>query len=79
MTTEMMHRDLAFVTANNLTFRTGKAWIPVTQRQPAFHSDWAAEEVIDATDWVPTGAIKGEERWGSLIIQGETTRNGTWG
>lgn len=63
---------------NNLTFRTGSAWVNFESRKPGFAIDLAAEDIIDAPAWIPTGSIKNVELGDIIIVEGEKSRPGVW-
>jgi hypothetical protein len=60
---------------NTTHHRTGNEWVAGLDRKPGFGADFAAEDIIDAPCWIPTGSIKGYE---SHVISHDF-RPGTWG
>jgi hypothetical protein len=59
----------------NTTHRTGNEWIAGLDRKPGFGADFAAEDIIDAPCWIPTGSIKACESYAFS----HDFRPGTWG
>ncbi len=63
----------------DLTHRTGSEWVPGLDRKPGFGADFAAEEIIDAPLWIPTGSTKILGSDGHKHVFRHTFRPGNWG
>lgn len=63
----------------NITHRTGSEWVEGLDRKPGFGADFAAEDIIDAPIWIPTGSTKVVEGYGQTTVFCHNFRPGIWG
>jgi len=57
------------------THRTGNEWVAGLDRKPGFGADFAAEDIIDAPNWIPRGSVMSYESY----VFSHDFRPGIWG